>query len=104
MRTLIVVLTVSALSSLTAYAQHSNSIFGTITDTNGSVVAGASVRLVTAHQITIKAVESDASGKYRFDGVAEGTYSVIVSRPGFNSQSRNLNVSGTATIDLILSV
>ncbi|MFN0278918.1 MAG: TonB-dependent receptor [Pyrinomonadaceae bacterium] len=80
-------------------------VSGSVTDQNGAVVSGASVRLVNAQQLTIKAAESDASGKYRFDSVAAGTYLITASRPGFGRKSRSVIVSEMMeAVDLVLPV
>lgn len=90
---LVFVLFVSTLATL---AQNGGSVSGTITDASGAAVPGASVRLVNALRVTLRTVESDANGRYSFDGVEDGTYSITASRKDFSSNSASVRVSGDA--------
>ena len=81
-----------ATGAMAAQSFGQNNISGTVKDQNGDAVSGASVRLVNAQQLTIKAVEADASGQYRFDDVAAGNYLVTASRSGFSSNNNMLRV------------
>ncbi len=56
-------------------------IEGMVMTVTGGAVAGADVSLVGAPMRTA----SDAGGRYRFDGLLEGTYRVAVEHPSFNN-------------------
>lgn len=79
-----------------------NAISGTITDTAGAAVQGATVRLVNAQQITIGVFESDVQGRFRFENVDDGSYVIVVSRANFSTRSESVKVAGTDRTDITL--
>ncbi|HEY1976287.1 MAG TPA: TonB-dependent receptor [Candidatus Baltobacteraceae bacterium] len=82
----------------------SGSIAGTVADSSGQPVSGAHVKL--AGPRSYDAV-TDAAGKYAFPEVAVGSYSITVSKAGFQTYSRtNVDVgAGIKTgVDVALAV
>jgi len=61
-------------------------VSGTVTDTEGNAVAGATVRVGNY------ATETDAEGKYLFEGIQIGEYSFSVSKPGYQAYSTTITV------------
>ena len=61
-------------------------VSGTVTDTEGNPVAGATVRVGNY------AAETDAEGKYFFEGIQIGEYSFSVSKPGYQAYSDTVTV------------
>ena len=61
-------------------------VSGTVTDTEGNSVAGATVRVGNY------AAETDEAGKYAFEGIQVGTYSFSVSKPGYQAYSSTVTV------------
>lgn len=58
-------------------------IAGTVTDTNGAIIPGASVAL-EGSSVPLQSVQADANGFFKFDNIPAGTgYQVIVSAKGF---------------------
>jgi hypothetical protein len=82
-------------------------IQGTIEDTDGNVIAGASVTALdvrTGHSVTQKTA---AGGNYRLDALAPSIYTITVSATGFRSVvQKNLEVDAmtVAALDLRLKV
>src|SRR5437867_7663034 len=67
------------------------SIEGTVTDTHGSALGGATVTITSAQGT--KSVTSDANGGFRLPYLTAGMYSLTVTLPGYNSVERpNLDV------------
>ena len=64
------------------------SIVGNVTDTNGAVVAGATITIT--HKETGQSREGviDANGSYDFPTVLAGTYTVKVGKSGFKTVTR----------------
>jgi hypothetical protein len=74
------------LSSVVAFAQSGTaSIQGTVSDSTGAVVQGASVVLTSASTGVVLNATSDATGSYSFPTVTPATYSITVSKSGFAS-------------------
>ena len=62
-------------------------VTGTVTDTDGAVVEGASVRIGSNQTVT------DAEGNYSFEAIQVGDYTFSVSKPGYEAFSDNITVS-----------
>ena len=61
-------------------------VSGTVTDTEGNAVAGATVRVGNY------AAETDENGAYYFEGIQIGEYSFSVSKPGYQAYSSTITV------------
>ena len=69
-------------------------ISGTVEDPSGSVVPGASVKVVNKATNLERLTTSNDSGLYRFVGIEPGTYSVEFTKPGFETKRvQNIEVS-----------
>ena len=60
-------------------------ITGTVTDTNGDTLAGATVTLQGADHKEIRAMLSEDNGSFQFHQLAAGTYSVVITAKEFSS-------------------
>jgi iron complex outermembrane receptor protein len=77
-------------------------VAGTVKDSTGAVLVGATVTL--KGETTSRDASTDARGRYRFEGVPAGTYTVIAFRDGFTAAVQELKVGGSdATLDFTLS-
>src|SRR5215471_14171059 len=79
---------------------------GTVRDTTGSVVAGATVSLRNVDTNRTYMSTSDSSGYYIIPNLPPGSYELNVSYTGFEpyAQSIRLTVGQTATLDVTLAV
>ncbi len=84
------------------------SITGTVTDNSGGILPGVTVTLSGARLIGGPQTQStDSTGKYRFDRLAPGTYSVKFELQGFKSVERReiaISATFTATVNEKLEV
>src|SRR3982751_4392183 len=70
--------------SFSASAQTTTStIEGTVTDANGGVIAGATVKATGKTLATERVVTTDSDGFFRLAGLPAGTYTVTISQTGF---------------------
>ncbi len=95
------------LFSLTSAAQTTTStVEGTVTDPNGAVVAGATVKMTAVTLATERSVTTDAEGFYRISALPAGTYTLAVSGKGFATRTSNveLTLNRVATFDVKLQV
>ncbi|NAS13747.1 TonB-dependent receptor [Poritiphilus flavus] len=67
-----------------SYAQVTTDLFGTVTDEVGAPVAGASVYL----EGTAKGAQTDFDGNYTIKGITPGTYNLVVSYIGYETQTQ----------------
>src|SRR5579884_1171068 len=82
-------LLVFIVSPLAAHAATTGTVTGTVVSTDGAPIAGAAVTLrgpATQHALT------DAKGSFQFTNVLSGMYSIIVTKPGFDT-ARNDEVA-----------
>ncbi|MGI9036096.1 MAG: TonB-dependent receptor domain-containing protein, partial [Pyrinomonadaceae bacterium] len=73
--------------SISANAQFKAALQGTVTDTTGAAIPGATAVLTNVE--TSKAVQTVSSdnGFYRFNGLAPGTYKLVVSQTNFKQNA-----------------
>ena len=65
---------------------------GTIVDTSGAVVAGATVQVLTADGASLLRAHSDANGSFIMSGLSAGNYRLVVSDPGFETKEVSVTV------------
>jgi len=78
---------------------------GTVLDPSGRAVPGARVSLL--HQLTpLEERQTDARGRFEFDGLRRGAYRLVASVPGFTASSVQIEVGEdeTRTVDLRLAL
>lgn len=105
-KAVLILLIVGSLS-LMAMAQTSRgTVSGTVTDSAGAVVTGASVSLTNNATTVTRSTVTNGEGVYRFDAVDLGTYTIKFNATGFGLLVKsNVVVSAnlTATIDAQLA-
>src|SRR5271166_462683 len=56
---------------------------GTVVDTSGAVIAGATVMVRSANGTVERLTQSDSNGSFSISGLSAGNYRLVVSSPGF---------------------
>src|SRR6476646_6224860 len=82
-------------------------ITGTVTDATGAVLSGVTVTISGTALMGTRTATSTSEGWYRFPAVPPGDYSLLFSRQGFTTSTRDLIHVGsgfTATVDVTLAV
>ncbi|MDQ3754239.1 MAG: carboxypeptidase-like regulatory domain-containing protein, partial [Acidobacteriota bacterium] len=96
------------LSAVSATAQSSTSrISGTVTDTSGAVVPGATVTAKNEATGTTQTQVTTDAGLYAFPSLPAGAYTVTVERSGFKTVQTTgnaLEVDTPLTVDVLLEV
>ena len=104
----IAMLVVLFTSGMTLFAQETTGgLQGTVKDASGAVVAGAHVEVTAANLVGTKALDTDASGYYRFANLPPGSYAVTVTSKNFKTVKRQgvtIEVGHLPTLDLTLEV
>jgi hypothetical protein len=83
---LIAMVAFAALFSLPAQAQYGASLQGTVTDTTGAVVPGATVTLVDKETNRTLNASSGDTGDFTFNNLAPSLYTLTVVRDGFKKK------------------
>lgn len=87
-----------------AWAQFTGgNIFGTVTDSSGAVLPGATITL-TSDRSGARNVLAGAQGEFRFLNLDPGSYKVLVSLNGFNKSSREVTVNAGSNVTLPFSL
>src|SRR4051794_3984445 len=98
----------SLLSAVLAFAQNNNGrISGTVTDSTGSVVAGAKISVVNQATNTTQTGTTNSSGFYVVPDLAVGQFNVTAEAPGFKKVEKkgfDLVDRGALTADFKLEV
>src|SRR5580765_5927306 len=93
------------LTSGAAGAQ-GGTVSGTVRDQTGGALPGVTVEMTTPRSAPL-ATSTDAAGRYRFEGVPAGTYTLSFRLLNFGDQQRrDLQVAAaqTVTADAVLSL
>jgi len=109
-RLLALVLTLAAWLAVSGTAEAqvtTGTIVGTVTDSNGGVLPGATVNIKDAGKNTSTTVVTDAAGSYIAPFLIPGTYDIEIDVQGFKKYLRpgiELQVNQRARIDAVLEV
>jgi hypothetical protein len=99
---LLIVFTSPLLAQITA-----GRIGGTVTDTSGAVVPGATITVTSNATGIVQTVNSGSSGDYLFQAVYPGVYTLKAKAPGFQQFIDNgihVNTQNNTAIDVKLTV
>jgi hypothetical protein len=101
-------LVVFVLAASSAIAQSTTgTILGTVKDSSGAIVPGASVTALATDTGQSRTVNTGEDGGYRFDAMAVGTYQITVKATGFSTDVQTglvLNVGAEAVSNFTLQV
>jgi hypothetical protein len=83
------------------------SISGSITDSSGAKVSGATVRVVNSETGTERRLVTDGDGRYAAPSISVGVYNIIVTDVGFGTKERrgvSVTVGQSSQVDLVLTI
>ena len=83
--------------AVVGFAQSNGSISGTVKDTNGGVIAGATVLASNPSEGVAQTVRTNAEGDFVFPLLPPGTYSITAETAGFKKGERSRVVVDVAT-------
>jgi carboxypeptidase family protein/peptidase M1-like protein len=79
-------------------------ISGTIQDPSGAVVSNARIEITGGDLARPVALTSDRLGRFASPELKPGTYSVRVTRDGFQPEVKTVNLQGPVTLDIKLAI
>src|ERR1700721_100050 len=84
---LVLLFVVCAGGALPVQAQSTSSgtVAGSVTDQTGAVVAGATVTVTDTATHSARTTTTNAAGRYAYVDVNPGTYTIEVTKPGFET-------------------
>src|SRR5277367_567515 len=68
---------------------------GTVVDTSGAVIAGATVLVRSANGTVKITAQSDTNGSFSISGLSAGNYRLVVSNPGFETKEVPVTIGTT---------
>jgi len=74
---------------------HPPQLSGTVVDTSGAVIAGATVQVRSANGTVQITTQSNASGSFSISGLAAGNYRLVVSNPRFETKEIPVTIGAT---------
>lgn len=92
---------------LSAFAQDTATIVGTVTDSTGAVIPNAKITVASPERGIHRDLVSNASGQYVVSALTIGTYSVTAEAPGFQKLEQTgitLQVGQYQRVDMVLKV
>lgn len=96
------------VGAMPLHAQMSyGSLVGTVADSSGAIVSGAKVVLTNTNTNATEAATTGSAGNYNFVNLIPDTYSVTVSRNGFQSVTRDkidIQIGGATQVNVTLPV
>lgn len=102
---LLLIFTLCSAMNLLSQATASGVIQGTVQDNSQAVIVDAEVTAANKGTGAQRVASTNANGTYRFDLLPAGNYTVKVSKKGFATSSRDVEllIGQTATVDSILA-
>jgi hypothetical protein len=70
-----------------------SALSGTITDSSGAVIPGATVTATNFDATLVRSAQTDGRGQFRIDNIAPGGYRLEAQAPGFQKQSSPIEVA-----------
>jgi hypothetical protein len=106
LKRLLTTVAMCALAASVAFAQDTGSVSGIVLDQNGSVVAGAVVKITGDQMPAGRTVTTGDNGMYQFPALLPGRYTVTVDKTGVGTASRavTVDVSKDTQVDVALGV
>jgi Carboxypeptidase regulatory-like domain len=85
----------SSTQSVTPALASGTSLSGTVTDSSGAIVAGATVTLYNSQMQQIAQTSTDSNGNYQFTGLTGGSYTLNFAPPpgDFNDVGGSIDIS-----------
>src|SRR6202050_4283977 len=87
-------------SAVSAFAQFTGSVQGTVQDPSGAGIAKAAVRLLNVATNAVETAASDESGNFRFLSLAPGSYKVTVEASGFAKSEVDITLLTEQTLSV----
>ncbi|MDQ6785359.1 MAG: TonB-dependent receptor [Acidobacteriota bacterium] len=96
-----------SIGASAVFAQNTTGqISGTITDQNGAVVAGATIKATNQETNLTRETTANGDGEYAFQLLPPGNYQIEITAQGFNKHTANaiVNITQTTRVDIQLGL
>jgi hypothetical protein len=102
----LILIVLLALAMPVSAQSHRASIRGTVSDPNGAVVPGATVKVYNTDTLETRTVTSDSEGEYAMPALMPGSYVLSAEATGFDRFPQNLvlQVNQQLRVDVVMQV
>jgi hypothetical protein len=101
LRTLVVILALAFIASISHAQVFRGGLSGTVVDSQGAVIANASVQMTDPATGTSRSTKSNGAGEFNFAEVVPAVYTLTVTSPGFETYKENaINVEVSKVVNL----
>jgi hypothetical protein len=83
---------------------HADSIFGTIADPSGALIAGARMEITGGDLAQLLVLSTDTTGRFSSPDLTPGTYTLRVTRDGFEPLIKTVELKGGVKLQLSLAI
>ena len=83
---------------------HAETISGTVQDQSGAVIVGARIEITGGDLVQAIVLSSDGQGKFSSPDLKPGTYSLRVTREGFETLVKTVELHGAVELELKLAI
>src|SRR5947208_4379983 len=83
---------------------HAETMSGTVADQSGAVIPGARIEITGGDLAQPVVISSDGQGKFSSPDLKPGTYSVRITRDGFEPLVKPVELRGAVQLQLILAI
>jgi hypothetical protein len=84
---------------------HPPQMSGTVVDSSGAVIAGATLQVRSVNGTVQRTTQSDTNGSFTISGLSAGDYRLVVSNPGFETKEIPVTIGTTgAAVPLHISL
>jgi len=90
--------------ALSARAQYTGTLSGTVTDNTGAVIPNAKVSVSDAVSGLARSAATDDHGSYIFHNLPYGNYTVVVRAPGFSPYRQVIGIRSAIPVNLNISM
>ena len=98
------ILTLAAIALASAAGARADTISGTVKDPSGAVVAGAKIEISGGDLANPVVVLTDSAGNFNSPDLKPGNYTVRVTSAGFEEQSKEVQLQGSAQLHINLVI
>jgi hypothetical protein len=95
------------VNGLLSQTRDTAAIFGTLADTQGAVIPGAKVRLISVSTNQVRELSANQGGEYLFNLLPVGPYTLVIEQPAFHRYERTgivLQANESIKVDVVLVV
>jgi hypothetical protein len=94
----------TSFALFSAHAQTTGSLSGTVTDSTGAAIPGATLSISNPISGYSRKVAADSAGHFQFPNLAVNPYHLVVAAPGFSNTVKDVSIVSTVPVTLNIAL